>query len=91
MHKCPHFSDDAMWSLRTDWEGHRQQEAAVTPDAKSLLVLSLIVQPSQPPSARPGGKAGRLPGSWENDEAEELPEVGAASWASWACSAAQLF
>lgn len=73
------------WSLRREIvrEGHRHQEAEVIPDAKSLLVLSPIVQPSQPPSARPGGKAVRLPGSWEDDEAE----VGAASWA---CSA-QLF
>lgn len=73
------------WSLRKEivWEGHGHQEAAVTPDAKSLLALSPIVQPSRPTSARPAGKAVRLPGSWEDEEAE----VGAASWA---CSA-QLF
>lgn len=73
------------WSLRTEIarEGHKHQEAAVTADAKFLPVLSPIVHPSQPPRARPDGKAVRLPGSWEDNEAELGAE-------SWACSA-QLF
>lgn len=69
-HKFPHFSDVV-------WEGHRLQEAAVTPDAKFLPVLSPTVHPSQPPGTSPDGKAVRLPGSWEADEAE----MGAVSWA----------
>lgn len=50
------------WSLRTGiaQEGHRHQEAAVAPDARSLLVLSPIVHSH--PSRQAQGLVGRLSG-----------------------------